>query len=109
MTQTVSDYFSIWQCARLAHAQFASRIDSEDKADEQFVIQQHAIRMMAKLPARNSLELQMKIRVALLEADLHPESNRAVTDEARLIGNILIEVDQLLSDEENENAEQQYS
>lgn len=99
MTRSISDYFAIWQRARRAYEHYATRIETEDLADEQFVIQQHAVTMMTKLPALSNEEVQMKIRVAMQEADFDPADLANAPGELQLMGHILQELDDFLAEE----------
>lgn len=68
MSKSISDYFAMWKMARALNERYASDMAKENLADEQFVIQQHAMLMMTKTPAANEEEIRMKLRVATCES-----------------------------------------
>lgn len=99
LAKSITEYFAIWQRARMAQEKYAISLDTEHLADEQFVVQQHAVAMMTQLQAMNDKEVRMKIQVALQEADFDNSNPETAPFEVRLMARILTDLDVLLDDE----------
>ena len=102
MAKSISDYFAMWKIARSLNEQYAGEIGKEHLADEQFVIQQHAVLMMTKLPATNDEEVRMKLRVATCESGLDLAGAREKPIDVQLQFQILQELDALIANSELE-------
>ena len=68
MAKTISNYYAMWRLACSLSERYAAELGKEHLADEQFVIQQHAVTMMSKTQAANEEEIRMKLRVAAYES-----------------------------------------
>lgn len=99
MGKSISDYFAMWKSARLLSQRYSADIEKEHLADEQFVIQQHALLMMTKTPAANQEELRMKLSVAASEAGWEQKEAQRLPIDIRLKRQILQELDSLMEKE----------
>lgn len=87
----------MWKIARSLNERYASEIGQEHLANEQFVIQQHAVLMMTKTPATNDEEVRMKLRVATLESGTRLSDTEANPVDVQLKIQILQELDTLIA------------
>ncbi|MEM6410058.1 MAG: hypothetical protein AAF683_00825 [Pseudomonadota bacterium] len=93
MEKSVSAYFGVWQFARECWSEYASEIHSEDKADEQFEIQQHAVLMMSQTPSCSRKEVKIKLNVVLDELGLSTKSTDNLTPELQLLLSLLADLE----------------
>ena len=97
MAKSISEYYAIWRLARTAAESYAGCIHTEYLADEQLAIQQHAVAMMARLPALTKEDVRLKICVAMSEAELSENDANEHAEDAKLLSVILSELYEALT------------
>lgn len=93
MDKSVSAYFGEWQFARQRWLKYAAEIQSEDKADEQFDIQQHAVLMMSQTPSRSREEMTIKLNVVRDELGLSTTRTDNLTPELQLLISLVADLE----------------